>query len=509
MIDRNADRAPDREAVVFGATRRTNRDLQHRVNALAAFLREVGVGPGQVVAILAFNCIEYLETTLAINKVGAAFLPLNFRLALPEWHYIIDHSQATAIVAEETFAVQIEAIAPQLPRLRTKICIGEGVGKWLRFSDGVERHAGVEVPTMEVGLDDLQRLMYTSGTTSRPKGVALSHGNVLWKTHGHVVEFGLTAADRTLIAGPMYHVGGFDLPGTGTLYVGGSLVILRKFEPRAVMEAIAAERPTNVWLAPSMLNALMELPDLMEFDANSIRLILNGGEKMPLALIDRVLAAFPNAWFADAYGLTETVSGDTFLDRDHTRTKIGSVGKPVVHLDLKIQRDDLSTAGPNESGEVLLRGPKVFRAYWRDERATKEAFRDGWFCTGDIGRIDSEGYLYIEDRKKDMIVSGGENIASTEIERVLYSHPAVLEAAVVGRPADRWGEVPVAFVVLRPGLAVSAQELITLCTGQLAKFKVPKAIEFTEALPRNPSGKVLKRELRERSIADRPGLPPD
>ena len=501
-LDRNADRAPDREAVAFYEQRMTNRELSVRVNALAAGLLELGVGRGDVVALLTNNCPEYLEATLAINKIGAIFLALNFRLAPPEWQYILAHAQTRAIIAGPEFVGAIDSIAPQLSVGMIRIALANEVPQWHSYASLVEANAGRIVPTEEVDEGDVQRLMYTSGTTSRPKGVPLTYGNVLWKIFGHIVEFGLTSSDRTLMAGPMYHVGAFDLPGTGTLYVGGSLVILRKFDANDVMKAIERERPTNVWLAPAMVNALLQLPDLGHFDASSIRFIVNGGEKMPVSLIQRVLAAFPNAWLADAYGLTETVSGDTFLDRENAIAKIGSVGKPVLHLDVKIVRENGNAALPNELGEIVLRGPKVFRGYWRDPEATAAVIHDGWFHTGDVGRVDKEGYLYIEDRKKDMIVSGGENIASPEVERVLYQHPAVLEAAVVATPDERWGEVPKAYVVLKQGQAATAQQLIEFCSAHLAKFKVPRAVEFIAELPRNPSGKVLKRELRQRRVGE-------
>ena len=247
-----------------------------------------------------------------------------------------------------------------------------------------------------------------------------------------------------------------------------------------------------------MVNAIMALPDIEQRDLSSVRVIINGGEKMPIPLIERIQRTFPSAWFADAYGLTETVSGDTFLDRDSLVSKIGSVGRPCLYLELEIWDEDWAPAPPGERGEVVLRGPKVFKGYWRDPDATKAAFAGGWFHTGDIGVRDDDGYVYIVDRLKDMIVSGGENIASSEIERVLYEHAAVVEAAVVGRPDERWGEVPVAYVVVSAP-APTAEELIEHCRAQLAKFKVPKDVVFIDALPRNPSGKVLKRELRDQS----------
>jgi acyl-CoA synthetase (AMP-forming)/AMP-acid ligase II len=226
--------------------------------------------------------------------------------------------------------------------------------------------------------------------------------------------------------------------------------------------------------------------------------VVNGGEKMPIPLIERIQRTFPSAWFADAYGLTETVSGDTFLDRDSIVTKLGSVGRPCLYLELDVWDEHGVSVPSGERGEVVLRGPKVFKGYWRDPDATSAAFAGGWFHTGDIGVRDDDGYLFIVDRLKDMIVSGGENIAGSEVERVLYEHDAVVEAAVVGRPDARWGEVPVAYVVLRAGASATPGELVAHCRHQLAKFKVPKDVVLVDALPRNPSGKVLKRELRDR-----------
>jgi acyl-CoA synthetase (AMP-forming)/AMP-acid ligase II len=394
------------------------------------------------------------------------------------------------------FLPTVEKIQPTLHALKDMLVVGLSSSDPRDYEGAVRSHLGSRIATAVVGTDDIQRLMYTSGTTARPKGVPLTYGNVLWKVFGHVVEFGLVTTDRVLMAGPLYHVGALDLPGTGVLYVGGSAVILKKFDATQVMKSIEKERITTVWLAPAMVNAILNLNQLEQYDASSVRLIINGGEKMPVHLIERILRIFPNAWMSDAYGLTETVSGDTFLDREHVLAKIGSVGKPVIHLDVRIADDLGHDVSADQLGEILLRGPKVFKGYWNDPAATAATLVDGWFRTGDIGRIDAEGFLFIEDRKKDMIISGGENIASPEIERVLYQHEAVMEAAVVGVPDPRWGEVPKAFVVLKPGKLATAEELIELCRSQLAKFKVPKSIDFINALPRNPSGKVLKRELR-------------
>jgi acyl-CoA synthetase (AMP-forming)/AMP-acid ligase II len=355
---------------------------------------------------------------------------------------------------------------------------------------------GIAADPVPTEPDDVHRLMYTSGTTGRPKGVMLTHANLAWKNLAHIVEFGFTNSDLGLACGPLYHVGALDLTTTSLIAAGATTIIHRAFDAGAVVDELERSRVSSVWLAPAMVNAIMALPDVEQRDLSSVRLIINGGEKMPIPLIQRIQRTFPSAWFADAYGLTETVSGDTFLDRDSIVTKLGSVGRPCLYLELDVWDNEGRSVPAGARGEIVLRGPKVFKGYWRDGEATERAFDRGWFHTGDIGMRDEDGYLFIVDRLKDMIVSGGENIAGSEVERVLYEHDAVLEAAVVGRPDERWGEVPVAFVVLRPGATVTAEQLLAHCGEQLARFKVPKDVAFLGALPRNPSGKVLKRELR-------------
>ncbi|GIF25539.1 hypothetical protein Ate02nite_82690 [Paractinoplanes tereljensis] len=495
VLDRNADRAPDADAVIFRDTHLTHRQLHARVNALAAALREQGIGKGDVVAILLSNRPEFLEAALAANRLGAAFLPLNTRLAKPELDYILGHAGAGVVVTEDAFAAAVG---------RATIQVGD------EYEALVTAHHGEIVPAVDVAETDVHRLMYTSGTTAHPKGVPITYRNFYWKTIAHVAEFGLTQADSTAMVGPLYHVGAFDLPGIGTWWVGGSLIIVPKFDVPDLLATIVRERPTNIWLAPAMVNAILQEPRLAEFDTTSVRFVIGGGEKMPLTLIERLLAAFPSARFADAYGLTETVSGDTFLDQAHTLSKIGSVGKPVVNLEVRITGLDDQPVEPGRSGEILLRGPKVVGGYWNDPQSTAAAFTtDGWFRTGDVGHLDADGYLYIDDRKKDMIVSGGENVSATEVERVLYEHDAVLEVAVVALPDPKWGEVPRAFVVLKPGREHTAEDLIAHCRERLARYKAPKQITFLDELPRNPSGKILKRVLRERPSAtgERPPLP--
>jgi len=499
IVDFHADRTPDMVAVVDGDRELTYRELLHRVEALAIALQDSGVGQGDIVAILLTNRVEFLETLFAVNRLGAAFLPLNFRLAPDEWRYILEHSGAQAIVSESAFADQVDTIVDALPDLRHRILAGAEptATGWASYDALVAAHVGEHVPPADVPADHLQRLMYTSGTTSRPKGVCISHGNTMAKNLGLIVQFGWNAEQVTAVAGPLYHVGALDMGGLTTLHVGGRLVLQRRFEAAGLIGLLDRHRVTTVWLAPAMVNSVLQCTDeLANADLGSLELIMSGGEKMPEARLAQVLDLFPGLWFADAYGLTETVSSDTFLPCAAMHRKLGSVGKPLPHNRVRVVDDDGNDVPADALGEIVIRGPKVFGGYWRDPDATAAAFRDGWFRTGDVGRLDADGFLYVEDRKKDMIVSGGENIATPEVERVLYEHPDVIEAAVIGHPDPRWGEVPHAFVVLRSGTTPEDAKLAEFCSDRLAKFKVPRYIDVVEVLPRTASGKVLKRDLR-------------
>ena len=495
VLAHHAIRSPEKAITLFEGETTTYGEMAERVAALAGGLCERGVRQGDVVALLSYNCPEFLETVFAANYLGAIAMPINWRLAAPEVRYILEHSEARAIMCDEALVELANDATKGMEASLLRACVlpvtSEG---WVPLAE--LRASSTRIESVPVAAGDVHRLMYTSGTTGRPKGVMLTHANLAWKNLAHLVEFGYTEADLGLACGPLYHVGALDLTTTSLIAAGATTIIHRVFDAAQVVDELERSRVSTVWLAPAMVNSIMALRDVEQRDLSSVRLIINGGEKMPIPLIERIQRTFPSAWFADAYGLTETVSGDTFLDRDSIVTKLGSVGRPCLYLELDIWDEEGRSVPAGERGEIVMRGPKVFKGYWRDPEATEKAFAGGWFHTGDIGVRDEDGYLFIVDRLKDMIVSGGENIAGSEVERVLYEHRAVLEVAVVARPDEKWGEVPVAFVVLRPDTIVTAEELIDHCRDQLAKFKVPKDVTFLEALPRNPSGKVLKRELR-------------
>jgi fatty-acyl-CoA synthase len=499
VIAHHADRNPARLALSMGDEEVTYAQLQDRVERTAGALQAEGVGRGTVVGVLLQNCLEFLDVMLATAHLGGIFMPLNWRLAAAELAYVGDHAGAEVMVSQRELAPQLDALHDAGGPVRSWLTADAAEGRWRSLSERVE-HAEPIRESAEVDGDDTMRLMYTSGTTSRPKGVMISYANLYWKCIAQVVELEMTHADRGVACGPLYHVGALDMTTTNMLYIGGSTHILPKFDPEALMAAIEARALTNVWLAPAMVSLLMASGAADRHDGSSLRLLLDGGEKMPMPLIQRILDTFPGIWFCDGYGMTETVSGDTYLDKGRMLDKLGSVGKPIPHTKIRIVDGADNPLPAGEVGEILIKGPKVCKGYWRDEGTTAVAMRGGWLHSGDLGYLDEDGFLFIVDRLKDMIISGGENVASLEVERVLYEHPGVQEVAVVGSPDPRWNEVPVAYVVVREGVAIDVDELDAFCRERLAKYKTPKGFRFVAELPRNPSGKVLKRDLRDREI---------
>jgi fatty-acyl-CoA synthase len=492
----NASQRPDAEALVFGELRLDWQTLDARVQHLAVALARQGVAEGKIVALMMKNSPAFIELIYAVSHLGAVILPLNFRLSAEEVDYIVNHAGATAIVCDDIFQAQAEGA--RLPLIVVDDAGRLDIGETLQdASQGRQRIAAVPR-----GRDDIFRLMYTSGTTSRPKGVVHSYDNFYWKCFDHTLSLGLCEQTRLLVVGPLYHVGGCDLPGLGVHLAGGALVLMRDFEPRAVLEAIEREKIDGVWLAPVMANDILNLPAEGMPDVSSLRWCIAGGERTPESRIRSFFDRFPQARYIDAYGMTETVSGDTLMEPGREFDKIGSVGRALRFVEIEIRDENGARLPPGEEGEICMRGPKVMRDYWRDPEKTAEAFfPDGFLRSGDVGYLDDEGFLFLTDRRKDMIISGGENIASSEVERVIYEHPAVKETAVYARSHPRWGEVAVAAVVLAEGQSMTYQQLLDHCRTRLASFKCPKDMVLLEKLPRNPSGKVLKRTLRELDAA--------
>ena len=479
---------PEKLAIVYKDQRISFADLADRLLKLADFLNKQGVKEGDIVAVLMLNSSTFLEIALAVSHLGAVFLPVNYRLAPEEVAYILNHAGAKYLFVDDELkdkadqSVTVFEVNEQA-QLDSRLLGGE-----------LNPELAKPVPKKP---EDLYRLMYTSGTTGHPKGVIHQYKNYYWKTIDHTMALGLNSNSRTLVVGPMYHIGGLDLPGFSVLLHGGMLCVLREYDPTEVFTAIEQEQLDSAWMAPVMLNGLFNLPDWQRFDRSSLRWSVGGGERTPESRIRAFTDLFPNARYVDGYGLTESFGGDTIMEPGYELKKIGSTGRAIAHVEVTIRDDNGQSVPANTEGEICLRGPKITSGYWKDPEKTAAAFFDDWFRSGDVGYLDEDGFLYLTDRLKDMIISGGENIASSEVERVIYELTCVSEAAVIGIPDDQWGERPEAFIVLHPDEELTLEQLQQHCREHLAGFKIPKALHLMDALPRNASGKILKRKLRE------------
>jgi fatty-acyl-CoA synthase len=481
-----------REALVEGDRRFTYRELDDRVNRLANALRErLGVRPGERVATLTVNCVEFVELFFATGRIGALLAPLNWRLAAPELDYQLRDSGAVALftgIGQRELAEKLTVAMPAGHRIE----FGPAYETLLAASSATAR------PADEQGrFDDPHLILYTAGTTGHPKGAVLTHANVFWNSVNVGGPVGLGPADTTISLLPFFHSGGIGLYLIPTLHAGGRVAIMPTFEPRTLLDIVKRYSVRFVFGVPAIWLELLKDPTFDREHYPSIAYCISGGAPHPLSVMEAV--ATRGFGFLQGYGLTETSPGGTLMPVDDWRRKLPTAGKPFLHVEMRVVDESGAPSAADEIGEVQFRGPNVFAGYWRRPDATAEAFTpDGWFRTGDLGRLDEEGFLTLVDRKKDMVITGGENVYSAEVEDVLFAHPKVGEAAVIGLPDPKWGESVFAVVVARSGMSITPEELAEHCRARLAKYKTPKGFAFIDALPRNAAGKVLKRELRSR-----------
>ena len=476
---------PDREALVDGADRTTYRELATRSLGTARLLWELGVRPGERVATLTANRGEFVELLYAVARVGAILVPLNWRLAAPELAYQLADAGAKVLFTEPA-----QAEAAGRLEVPTRVVFG---GDYADRRDGARGEPPTEA---EAGFADPYLILYTAGTTGRAKGAVLTHANVFWNVVNMAIAVGLSEADTTVTMLPMFHSGGIGLFTLPSLTLGGRVIIQRSFDAADLRALIVDEGAAVVLGVPATWLAMADREDFTARDCPSLRYLCSGGAPLPTALIDRL--ADRGFVVLQGYGLTETAPGGTLIPPGDWRRKAGTVGKALLFVQMRTVGDDGDPVPPGTIGEVQFRGPNVFAGYWRRAEATAEVFTaDGWFRTGDLGVFDDEGFLTLVDRKKDMVITGGENVYSAEVEDVLFAHPAIAEAAIVGVPDERWGERVVAVIVRRSGSAVTADEVIAFCRERLAKYKSPREVVFIDVLPRNAAGKVLKRQLRE------------
>jgi fatty-acyl-CoA synthase len=495
-------RTPQRAALTFDSITWTYAELQQRIDRLATLLRDHGVARGDRVGFLGLNQPAFFETMFAAARLGAVFVPLNFRLSGPELRYIIDDAEIHTLVVDAPHRAVIDGVRADL-RCRHYWSADAPAEGWPAIA--VAQAATPLAAGEPVAEDDVALIMYTSGTTGRPKGAMLTHGNLWWNSTNALLTIDFLEDDVSLVAAPLFHIGGLNVTTLVTWQKGGHIVLHRSFDPQRFLQDIVTYRVTSVFAVPAMLLFVSQRPEFASTDLASLRLVICGGAPVPEPLM-RLYAA-RGIPINQGYGLTETAPLVTFLTSEWGLAKIGSAGRTALFTEVRlVDADGTAVTAAGQRGEVLARGPNIMKGYWRQPEATALAIdADGWFHTGDIGYLDADGFLFIADRLKDMVISGGENVYPAEVESVLYSHPAIAEVAVIGLPDAQWGEAVVAVVALKPGATLELEELRAYATDRMARFKLPRRLEIVPALPRNPAGKVLKYELRGRFGAiDRP-----
>ncbi|MGA8353872.1 MAG: long-chain-fatty-acid--CoA ligase [Solirubrobacteraceae bacterium] len=495
-----------RTAVVDGDRRVSYAELAGRVAGLGGGLRDLGVQAGDVVAVLAQNSLEHLECWLGIPQCGCVLNDLNYRLADAELEFVLDDAATVALIVDDAFAERGASLAEKCESVRHLIYYGAGESPAgaVGYDDLIAAEAAPDIGAGE----QLAGIFYTGGTTGLPKGVMLTHNNMLANAKHVLISFRYREDDCYLHAGPMFHLadGGSTYSIT---WIGATHVIVPAFEPELVARAIAAEGVTVCVFVPTMINMLVNSQAALAHDLSSVRQVVYGGAPMASELQRKAAAAIDCEW-VQGYGMTESASLVSLCRLDHRRalggeepeaTRIGSAGTPVVGVEVEVRRPDGSRADVGEPGEICVRGPNMLAGYWqRPEETAAVLDTGGWYHSGDAAYVDADGYLYVVDRIKDMIISGGENVYSTEVENAIYTHSAVFEVAVFAIPdlAEKWGERVHAIVVLKPGAQLEEGELIAHCRERIAGYKLPRSVEFrTEPLPKSGAGKLLKRELRE------------
>ncbi|NYT67591.1 class I adenylate-forming enzyme family protein [Pusillimonas noertemannii] len=477
----------DRLAISDGELRFTFEELGNRVDALVGGLKSKGLQPGDRIAILDVNSYRYAEMYYACAQAGFILLPLNSRLAPLELKFVLEDSGAKALVVTEPFFETAEGLT---------------IDVLIKDYDALIASAPPDTHVADAALDDIVQIYYTSGTTGEPKGVCLTHRNMVASAFDSIVAAELGQNDIWLHAAPMFHL--VDAWALWSMPLLGAAQVMVHFAPEKMMEVVQKAKPTAVALPPTLINMIINHPKVHDYDLSSLRLIMYGGSPAPLGVLQKAVEVIPTSYL-QAYGTTET-SGMTALasacDFHVTGTAeqqalTSNAGRPVPHIRLEIFDDNAQPLPRGQVGEVVISGARVMKEYWNKPEHTAEALKDGWYHTGDVGYVDDAGRLFIVDRKKDMIISGGENVYSVEVESLISQHPAVLEVAVIGVPDKQWGEAVKAIVVARDGTFVTAEDIVDFCRGKIAGYKIPKSFDFSQTpLPKTGPGKIAKRHLR-------------
>jgi fatty-acyl-CoA synthase len=503
-VHRNALYQPDALVIRYAGGNLTGAQLDDRAARLASVFAEGGVAAGDRVAYLGLNSPAFLTTMLAAFRLGAIFVPVNFRLAGPELRGVLQRSGASILVCEEGHRAVVKAVREQTALKRLLLVdddpevlpAPEPPEGWEPWS-GLIAQASPTTSLAHRRFDDPAVLMFTSGTTGRPKGVILTHGNIWWNCVNVDSRLDTRRGDVTYAAAPIFHVGALNSFVVRTLVRGGTVVLRRAFEPRAFLDDLVAYRVNSFFAAPAMLTAVARVPGVFEADLSHLRIIVVAGAPVPPFLIQQY--AEHGLWLQQAWGLTETAPFATHLPVERTLDKLGSAGIPMPHTEIRVVDPATNEpVSPGTRGEVVVRGPNVTPGYWEDPEVTRAAFDDeGWFHSGDIGYLDEDGYLFIVDRLKDMIISGGENVYPAEVERALADMPGLADVAIIGTPDRAWGETVVAVVSLAEGAAVTLADVREYAAARLARYKLPRQLRVVATVPRNASGKLDKPAIRQ------------
>jgi fatty-acyl-CoA synthase len=500
-----ANLTPDREALydLTSGIRYTYKELNQRADQLANFLQKgYGSQKGDRVSILAHNGIAYVDLLFGLGKIAAIFAPLNWRLTSRELTYILNDCQPKILIVGPEFASVFEEMRAHIHVDHVIALDGANIAGAESYEELLNQATAWEPMRPAIDEEDPYCILYTSGTTGRPKGALLPHRQILWNAINTVISWGLSEKDVSPILTPMFHSGGLFVFLVPLFYAGGRVVLARTFDPDASLKLIVDERCTVILGVPTLFQVWMNSPEFAKADFRHVHFFISGGASCPPSLIEAWHKAKGVA-VRQGYGLTEVgVNCFSMTDEEALRKK-GSVGKPIFHSEMRLVDANGNDVAVGKTGELIIRGPHVCLGYWNNSEATAEAIQDGWFHTGDMARMDEEGYFYIAGRFKDMIISGGENIYAAEVEAVFREHPCVADAALIGQPDEKWGEVGLMIVARKPNQSVSAQDLLQFCQGRLAKYKIPKQIKFVDSLPYSPYGKVMKAELKKQWIVDR------
>ncbi|MCB1273510.1 MAG: o-succinylbenzoate--CoA ligase [Leucobacter sp.] len=502
-VARKLARCAGETAIAYRDQRITYAELAERIDRLASALNARGVQPGDRVAYLGNNHPAFLETLFAAAQIGAIFVPLNTRLAAPEIEFALEDSGASLLVFHEDLR-DLARSGGWSTGVQHRLVVEGPASAGVESYEEAISAAAPEPRDTPVSLDDAALILYTSGTTGHPKGAVISHGNLHWNSFNVMVDFGVTQGERVLLISPLFHVASLSNGAIAVLLQGGTVVLHEKFDAGHVLETIERERITMLAGVPTTYQMMQEHPDWASTDISSLRRLTCGGSAIP----ERLIRAFGERGlgFTMGYGMTETSPATTALPAHRALEKIGSSGIRHFFTDVKIVDPDGQEVAPGVVGEIWVKGPNVIREYWRRPEATAAAFVDGWFRSGDLGYFDDEGFIFISDRLKDMIISGGENIYSAEVETIIMELPEIEAVALIGVPDEKWGEVPHAYVQLLQGVSLTADEVSALVvghlTGRLAKYKIPKRVGVVEEFPRTASGKIRKPVLRAQVLGE-------